>query len=558
MAKKFVPLFEILTGKKHELTERILQSQKEKEHEARDEFIEKIKEEEEEKLPPISLESERLPEIEIAPPPIIEEEFLEAEKPELTFVEVPRVEEVKIEEIPSEEIPKAPPEVQPKIPEQLAPTEEAEKHVPHVFSEVEREIYTRSEEITTEEREHSYIKERIEGKRKIVEGGEDLKRKIVISIVTEDETLPRNGKMTKDEFTRSPVFTQSPEDKSRMEGEPTSKEDTTTDATRFTTSRASQKSAEEKFKIISMDDEKIERKEDLDTPDKEESKKRPYEFRGTRLFLHEIIDRIRSDIIAKAELDSKKIISEAERRAKEIIDNAHRESEKIINETIARTLDISREIEKESEEKGYKAGFDKGYEEGKAKGYEDAYKKTLSEGRYALEMLRKLSDEIAYAKERFSDDFPKIVLHLTLVALKTILMTDFLKDEELIVRTIKEALDKVRDFKIVKIKINPQDLETVKKFFHIPSEIEISPDPLVEKGDVKIEMREGYFESSIKWREKIIEETLRSELENLIQKREEEKKQDKQLKATYQEMKEEMKEKLKEEISKVVKEEKEI
>jgi hypothetical protein len=29
-------------------------------------------------------------------------------------------------------------------------------------------------------------------------------------------------------------------------------------------------------------------------------------------------------------------------------------------------------------------------------------------------------------------------------------------------------------------------------------------------------MREGYFESSIKWREKIIEEVLKGELENLM------------------------------------------
>jgi hypothetical protein len=35
-------------------------------------------------------------------------------------------------------------------------------------------------------------------------------------------------------------------------------------------------------------------------------------------------------------------------------------------------------------------------------------------------------------------------------------------------------------------------------------------------------MREGYFESSIKWREKIIEEVLKGELENLMSEKPEE------------------------------------
>ena len=231
-----------------------------------------------------------------------------------------------------------------------------------------------------------------------------------------------------------------------------------------------------------------------------------------KLLIQEIIDRIRSDIISKAEIEAKKRIDEAERKAREIIDDAYREAEKIINDAVSRSIEISREVEREAEKKGYEKGFEQGYKEGERKGYEDAFKKTLSEGRYATEMLRKIMDEIAYAKERFSDDFPKIVLHLTLVALKTILMTEKLKDEELIVRVLKDALDKVKDFKIVKIRVNETDYGTVRKFFDLPDDVEIIPDPTVEKGDVKIEMREGYFESSMKWREEVIEDVLKSEL----------------------------------------------
>lgn len=513
--KKFIPLFEILTGKKHELTEKIIKSQEEAEKEEITEETpeilggEKFTEETMEALeePAISLEPEILPEVEITPPPTtIEEEIIEVPEE----IEKTPIEEEEVERI-AESIESSP------IAQEIKEFKEIEKESkdieqvePKSFAEIKEETYEKSEEIISEAREYSYIKEKKEGKKKIVEGGEDIKRKLIISIdVEEDLGIQGNGKH---------------EVKNHE-------------------SESMRKSDEGKFKIISMEDKEV--KKDKIQP--EEETKRFYEHKSSRVFLQEIIDRIRSDIIAKAEIDSRKITNEAEKRAKEIIDNAYKESEKIINEALSRSMDISREIEKESEEKGYKAGFEKGYEEGKQKGYEDAYKKTISEGRYALEIFRKISDELAYAKERFSDDFPKIVLHLTLVAIKTILMTNFIKDEELIVRVLKDAMEKVREFKIVKIRANSQDIETIKNFFQIPPEVEIIPDPSVEKGDVKIEMREGYFESSIKWREKIIEETLKAELESLIQKKDEE---ENKLKTKMQEAEKEIKEKIKEGIKK--------
>lgn len=535
MEKRFVPLFEILTGKKHELTERLIH--KEKEETEREEIYEVGFEEKPEKeLPKISLEPEILPEVEITPPeiPEIEEKI---EIPEEEIIQEESAEKFA-ETIASPPIQKDITEFQ-EIEQQSLVTE---PELPRTVSEFEKEKYERSEEITSEEKEYSYVKERIEGRKKIVEGGEDIKRKIVISVEVEgEETNHRNGKSEhKVDF---PVYKPLEEKRELKE-----------DKTEKMKEEDIKQTMEEKFKIISMEEEKP--KEDKRTPSEEVRKF--YETKGSRLFLQEIIDRIRSDIIARAEVESKKIVAEAEKRAKEIIDNAYRESERLLNEALSRSLDISREIEKESEEKGFKAGFEKGVEEGKVKGYEDAYKKTLSEGRYALEMFRKISDEIAYAKERFSDDFPKIVLHLTLVALKTILMTNALKDEELIVRVMRDAFEKVREFKIVKIRVNNLDLETVRKFFQIPPEIDVIPDPSVERGDVKIEMREGYFESSIKWREKIIEETLRNELETLIHKEEERRKEEEEKKKSAkveQEMKEELKEKFKEEVEKALEKE---
>jgi flagellar assembly protein FliH len=367
-----------------------------------------------------------------------------------------------VEEKPAEEAREE--EITPK-PTKIEVEEEAEEEI-QTQEKYEKLVF--EEEIISEELARRKVREKFEDGKKKVEGEEDIKRKVIIGLdvpETKKEYISQEEKISETE--------------------------------------SQLKTDEQKDKITFMDKEKITQR-----MDKEPKSKQP--------LIQEIIDRIRVDIISRAEVEAKKKIDEAERKAKEIIDNAYKESEKIINEALSRSLDVSREIEKEAEEKGFKKGYEKGYKEGENKGYEDAYKKTLSEGRYALEMIRKIADEVAYAKERFSDDFPKIVLHLTLVAVKTILMTERIKDEELVIRALKDAFDKVKGFKIVRIRLNEKDIEIVKKFFQIPEDIDIVPDNSVQRGDVKIDMREGYFESSIKWREKIIEEVLKGELENLM------------------------------------------
>jgi flagellar assembly protein FliH len=424
--------------------------------------------------------------------PFPAEKFIKKEEKE----EIIKEEEEKIEEEISvpEEIPREKielefkiPEIQPEAEEKPAEEIKEEKITPkptkiEVEEETEEEIQTHEryeklvfeEEIISEELTRRKVREKFEDGKKKVEGEEDIKRKVIVGLdvpETKREYISQEEKISETE--------------------------------------SQLKTDEQKDKITFMDKENINHH-----IDKEPKSKQP--------LIQEIIDRIRVDIIARAEVEAKKKIDEAEKKAKEIIDNAYKESEKIINEALSRSLDISREIEKEAEERGFKKGYEKGYKEGENKGYEDAYKKTLSEGRYALEMIRKIADEVAYAKERFSDDFPKIVLHLTLVALKTILMTERIKDEELVIRALKDALDKVKGFKIVRIRLNEKDIEIVKKFFQIPEDIDIVPDNSVQRGDVKIDMREGYFESSIKWREKIIEEVLKGELENLMSEKPEE------------------------------------
>lgn len=490
--KKFIPLYEIITGKKIDIGKFIEEEEKygkEEEYQEKAEFggepeeiqleIPQVEGEEISELSEEELELKKKFEEEI---PIYEIEP-EAEIPEVEEIEEPKEDKKELKlsgfEIFDSEY-----------------FEEPEHKKIYVEEEIVLDKKEESEDIfsESEERKKRKIVEFLSGSSKTVEGEEDIKRRLRISVPHGEISGSQSDVQLKD--------------------------------------------TEEKSKISSMEAKEKEKFQVSPEPQREDVSG------GRKPFIHEIIDKIRTDIISRAEVEAKRRLDEAERKAKEIIENAYKEAEKIINEAVSRSIDLSREIEKEAEEKGYKHGFEKGYEEGKEKGYEDGYKKSISEGRYAIEMMRKISDELHYAKERFSDDFPKIVLHLTLVALKTILMVDAIKDEELVIRVLKDALEKVKDFKIIKVRVNEDDFQLVKKFAQIPQDVEIIPDKTVERGDVKIEMREGYFESSIKWRQKIIEDVLKSELESLLS-------QPEQVREGKQTLKEKFREAVKEEISQI-------
>ena len=556
MKKEFIPLYEILTGQKLDINKFMGEG-----HEEETEYYEYAEEEE---FAPSTEEEIKIPEVEIKIPEDIEKKVEEKDEMKIPEVEIPveleEEKEEKQEVIEREAEPLKLPEgdeekllvepVEVEEPEEIKELdveheyeeEKGEQKEYHITGmeipeseygdeeiirrvkledelEEKREEIRESEEIITEEFGRRKIVEKLiregEGEaKKIVEGEEDIRRKILVEIGSPSEDLhgERNlheeGKKGKIEVMGDDKFADKP-----TEGY--EKELINSIAEKIKRRLQNKELDEGLGKEISTKDKvrlKEDRSEEIRVSEDVPVRTARVVGTGGKLLIQEIIDRIRSDIISKAEIEAKKRIDEAERKAREIIDDAYREAEKIINDAVSRSIEISREVEKEAEKKGYEKGFEQGYKEGERKGYEDAFKKTLSEGRYAIEMLRKIMDEVAYAKERFSDDFPKIVLHLTLVALKTILMTEKLKDEELIVRVLKDALDKVKDFKIVKIRVNEADYGTVRKFFDLPDDVEIIPDPTVEKGDVKIEMREGYFEASMKWREEVIEDVLRSEL----------------------------------------------
>ncbi len=562
MKKEFIPLYEILTGQKLDINKFI-----EKEHEGETEYYEYAEEEE---FAPSTEEEIKIPEVEIKIPEDVERKVEEQDEMKIPEIEIPveleekkeekqdvgekqdiierEAEPLKLPEGDEEKLLVEPVEIEEpeeikelyseheyeeekeeqkeyhitgmEIPESEYGDEEIIRRV-KLEDELEekREEIRETEEIITEEFGRRKIVEKLvregEGEaKKIVEGEEDIRRKILVEIGSSSEDL--HGERDLHEEEKKGKIEVMGDDK--FGDKPTEgyeKELINSIAEKIKRRLQNKELDEGLSKGIGTKD-KVRLKEDRSEEIRvsEEVPVRTARVVGTggKLLIQEIIDRIRSDIISKAEIEAKKRIDEAERKAREIIDDAYREAEKIINDAVSRSIEISREVEKKKKKKGYEKGFEQGYKEGERKGYEDAFKKTLSEGRYAIEMFRKIMDEVAYAKERFSDDFPKIVLHLTLVALKTILMTEKLKDEELIVRVLRDALDKVKDFKIVKIRVNEADYGTVRKFFDLPDDVEIIPDPTVEKGDVKIEMREGYFESSMKWREEVIEDVLRSEL----------------------------------------------
>ena len=227
-----------------------------------------------------------------------------------------------------------------------------------------------------------------------------------------------------------------------------------------------------------------------------------------RLVVEELISRMREDVISKAEDEARKKMSEAWQKGEDIVGKAREEASKIIDEAIHKSLGVSHQIEKEAEEKGYKRGYEEGYKEGVEKGVKDGFEKVSKEGEEAINLLTKLSQELTDLQNRIDKEFDEMVLSLSLSLTKKIVLSQTLKDEEIVVRTLKDAISRVKDFELTKIRLNTQDVDTVKKFFKLPQEIIVEPDENVQRGDVVLEMREGYLESTKDWRIKKLEEVL--------------------------------------------------
>jgi flagellar assembly protein FliH len=181
---------------------------------------------------------------------------------------------------------------------------------------------------------------------------------------------------------------------------------------------------------------------------------------------------------------------EAQKGAAELIAQARRDAEQIA-EQIIQSARNKAEAEKDKVfQEAYNQGYDEGLKQGKLE-----MQKIIDEANEILELAYKKKEEILKTLE------PEIVEIIISAAKKIVLLES--TNPQQIMYTIRNAFKKINQQEHVTIKVNPDDLETVRKArqdlidWDVVPYIDIEIDHLIEQGGCIIETEYGSVDARI-------------------------------------------------------------
>ncbi len=199
------------------------------------------------------------------------------------------------------------------------------------------------------------------------------------------------------------------------------------------------------------------------------------------------------------------------KRRKEIIAQSQVEAKSIIERAIKKG--------EEAKEKGYKEGYEKGKLEGHKKGVEQGLKEAeswISKGIAVYEEMEKASQ--IWEKENH-----EVMIKIALEISRRLLRKEVLNDEQVIVRTIMDALSNVDRPKQVLIRVNPQELAVIdgsmpeiKPLLSGVSHFKVEPDPSIDIGGCIIDTDQGAIDAQVESQIKIIEKALTDHMAGVL------------------------------------------
>jgi flagellar assembly protein FliH len=217
----------------------------------------------------------------------------------------------------------------------------------------------------------------------------------------------------------------------------------------------------------------------------------------------EAVEAITPVELTKEEI-AEKLKVEADDRAKLIEQTARKNAYEILEKARWEANDLTakakEEVEKDIQqlkekagEEGRKEGFEKGRSEGFEKGREDG-KQTYSE---IINKWNGLLAETMLERKRLLGEFRPILIDLVGEALYRCLKKDAKRHTQLAVEMVEEVLKKAQDRVLLKLHLNPEDVEEVesqKERLQLSvgaGEIEIVPDARIERGGCVLETEAG-------------------------------------------------------------------
>lgn len=183
------------------------------------------------------------------------------------------------------------------------------------------------------------------------------------------------------------------------------------------------------------------------------------------------------------------------------------------NELVEKTKHDGVEIERRSREEGYKKGYDEGYEL--------AYKEGLEAGRKELEgivsALRTALQGITELKKDLHRETEEEIVEIIIGALRKILMDEVQTNPETVFSTVKNALKRARDKERIIIRVNPEDIQTIKNHKQELLEqidgikhLEFEEDSKIGRGGCILESDSGKIDARLENQLMAVEQALRS------------------------------------------------
>lgn len=172
---------------------------------------------------------------------------------------------------------------------------------------------------------------------------------------------------------------------------------------------------------------------------------------------------------------------EAEEQAEAMMAEARQESVRLLNETQQKVKSI--------EEQAYQEGFRKGESEGQQK---------LTQ---ALEQFQELMLAAIAERERLLSGCEQEAVHLILEIVRKILKIEPIINEQVLIRVIRGALERLGKTMDVHIFINPEDVDllhfSLSQIQDLALEIVIEPDPEIDPGGCRISSQTGEINATL-------------------------------------------------------------
>ena len=155
--------------------------------------------------------------------------------------------------------------------------------------------------------------------------------------------------------------------------------------------------------------------------------------------------------------------------------------------------------------------YKRGLNEGKSLGREQAD----AEVRPVIERLTQSLAELAALGSKLRRDAEKDVVKLSIAIARRVLHRELTLDPESIAGLIKAALEKLESRELARVRIHPDQQETIHKLLARLSNarIELVPDSTLNKGDVLFETAHGTVDASVEAQLREIERGLTDRLQ---------------------------------------------